>query len=74
MLVDVLLPLPPNQLRQFIRDLSAQVAASGPLPNMTVERLGELAHEIRGQGERIPDAARDDWLRLADIVDSATSD
>jgi hypothetical protein len=60
MLVDILLPLPPNQLKQFVRDLSAKVAASGPLPNISVEALHELAHVIAQQTARLPEAAHGD--------------
>jgi hypothetical protein len=73
-LVDILLPLPPSQLKQFVRDLSEKITTSGALPNVPEEDLRELALAIEQQTARLPEAARDDWLKLAGLVEPPTSE
>lgn len=72
MLVDILLPLPPTQLRQFVRELSEKVETSGQLPNTTREELGELAGAGEQHTDRLPQAARGEWQKLARVVDPTT--
>jgi len=69
MLVDIVLPLPPSQLKGFVRELSGKIAEAGPLPNLTVEELYGLASVLRQELERLPEAVQEDWLKLADLVD-----
>jgi hypothetical protein len=42
------------------------------LPNTSVKELHGLASVIEQQAERLPDAARGAWLKLAELVDPTT--
>jgi hypothetical protein len=74
MVVDILLPLPPATIKNFLRDLTAKVAKTASLPNSSVEGLYDLARAIEGQKDRLPDAARAAWLEFAAEVDPTTSE
>ncbi len=69
MLVDILLPLPPNQVKQFVHELSEKVSTSEPLPNATEDELSDLAGVIEQHTKVLPQAARRKWQELALVVD-----
>ena len=72
MIVSILLPLPPNTIKNFIRNLADKVAVAGSPPNSSVEEDHELSDALAQQAERMPEAARADWLHLADLIDPLT--
>lgn len=74
MIVDILLPLPPTTIKNFLRDLTTKVANTASLPNASVEDLYDLARAIEGQKDRLPEAARGAWLDFATEVDPTASE
>ncbi|HEY0869332.1 MAG TPA: abortive infection family protein [Acidothermaceae bacterium] len=74
MVVDILLPLPPTTIKNFLRDLTAKVTSAGSLPNASVEDHTNLARGSEGEVDRLPEAARVAWLDFATEVDPTASE
>jgi hypothetical protein len=72
--VDMLAVLSPSQVKKFAVDLAEKLSESGVAPHLSVPDLYELARTIRSEAARLPEAARDAWMKLAEIIDPLTED
>ena len=72
--IDVLAPLPPRQIKDFLSSLGEKVAEAGTAPARSVEEDYNLARAMDQHIRQVPEEAHAEWQRLAEMIDPITEE
>lgn len=73
-MIDVLAPLPPRQIKDFLSSLGEKVAEAGTAPARSVEEDYNLARAMDQHIRQVPEEAHAEWQRLAEMIDPITEE
>jgi hypothetical protein len=72
--IDVLVPLPPADVRDFLHTLGDKVAEAGTSPTRSIPEDYNLARAMGQRTSQLPEEAHAAWQRLAEIIDPVTDE